>query len=457
MTDKELLALLADLESDRVERKGSIAEKEKIRQAICAFSNDMPNHELPGVIFIGASDDGQSAGIDVTDRLLLTLSDMRSDGNILPLPAMTVQKRTLQGCDLAIVVVHPADAPPVRLKGNIYIRVGPRRAIANSDEERRLAEKRRYRDIPADIRPLPSALMETLDELLFRRVYLPLALSPEALEQNRRGLEHQLIAARFAHPGSIRPGSHPCPTVLGELVIGNKPTDQVPGAFVQLLRIEGTGLTDPIQFAHELQRPLPDLLRELEALLKINIHTHPDITSGPVEIRHPDYPLAALQQIIRNAIAHRAYEHTHAPVRIRWFTDRVEIYSPGGPFGQVTRENFGSPGKYDYRNPNLAAVLKELGYIQRFGLGIAIAREEMEKNGNPPIQFQVEDNQVTVVLRKADNRPARRSEPAAGRPIEADPDSHSAKDPGASVPRTREKPLRRPGWRGRRLFSWWPV
>nr|VFK28925.1 MAG: ATP-dependent DNA helicase RecG [Candidatus Kentron sp. MB]VFK33406.1 MAG: ATP-dependent DNA helicase RecG [Candidatus Kentron sp. MB]VFK76149.1 MAG: ATP-dependent DNA helicase RecG [Candidatus Kentron sp. MB] len=405
MTDEELLTLLEDLESDRVERKESINEKEKIRRAICAFCNDMPNHRLPGVVFIGATDKGEMVGIEVTDRLLLTLSDMRSDGNILPLPTMTVQKRTLNGRDLAVVIVQPADAPPVRFKGGIYIRVGPRRAIASLDEERRLNEKRRYRDLPADIRPLPSAPMDSLDELLFRRNYLPLALSPEVLAQNRRSLEHQLIAARLAHPGlpyseSDSLGSSIRPTVLGELVVGKDPTDWIHGAFVQFLRIDGDEWGDPIQSAHELRFPLPDLLRELEELLKLNIRSRLDLTSGPVEVRQPDYPLVALQQIVRNAILHRAYEQTHAPVQVRWFTNQVEIQNPGGPFGRVTRENFGRPGEYDYRNPNLAAVLKELGYVQRFGLGITIARREMEKNGNPPIEFQVEDSHVAVILRR---------------------------------------------------------
>nr|VFK08703.1 MAG: ATP-dependent DNA helicase RecG [Candidatus Kentron sp. LPFa] len=394
MKDEELLALLEDMESDRVERKVSIAEKEKIRQAICAFSNDMPNHGLPGVVFVGVTDKGGMAGIDVTDQLLLTLSDMRSDGNILPLPGITVQKRTLDGHDLAVVIVQPADAPPVRFKGGIYIRVGPRRAIASPDEERRLNEKRRHRNLPADIRPLPSAPMESLDELLFRRVYLPSALSPEILEQNQRSLEHQLIAAKFAHPDIPNR-----PTILGELTVGKDPTDWVPGAFVQFLRIDGEEWGDPIQSAHELRSPLPDLLRELEELLKINIHSRVDLTSGPVEVRQPDYPLVALQQIVRNAILHRSYEQTHAPVQVRWFTNQVEIYNPGGPFGRVTRENFARPGEYDYRNPNLAAVLKELGYVQQFGLGITIARREMEKNGNPPIEFQVEDSHVAAILR----------------------------------------------------------
>jgi ATP-dependent DNA helicase RecG len=117
-------------------------------------------------------------------------------------------------------------------------------------------------------------------------------------------------------------------------------------------------------------------------------------------VQRPDYPIVALQQIVRNAILHRSYENTNAPVRLYWFMDRVEIQSPGGPYGQVTKQNFGTSGAYDYRNPNLAAVMKDLGYVQRFGVGIAQARRELEKNGNPPLEFQVEDSYVAAIIRR---------------------------------------------------------
>ena len=52
MDDQELEKLLDDLESDRVERNSSIANKDKICEAICAFANDLPNHQSPGVLFI---------------------------------------------------------------------------------------------------------------------------------------------------------------------------------------------------------------------------------------------------------------------------------------------------------------------------------------------------------------------------------------------------------------------
>ncbi len=395
MDDLELTELLHDLESDRAERKESIAHKDRIGEAICAFANDLPNRGLPGVVFVGARNDGACADLEVTDRLLQTLGGMRSDGNILPLPTMTVEKRTLAGCDLAVVIVEPSYAPPVRYKGVTWIRVGPRRARATAEEERRLIEKRRAGDLPFDIRPFPSATTDDLDRDLFLRVYLPSEQPHDVLEENSRSIEQQLASVRFATPP---PESRP--TSLGLLVVGARPRDFIPGDYVQFLRFDGTLLTDPVSDQKEVDGPLPGLLRLLEEVFKAHISVGSDVSSGVLEMRRPDYPIVALQQLARNAVMHRDYESSNAPVKIYWFDDRIEIHNPGGPYGQVTRQNFGQPGITDYRNPNLSAALKSLGFVQRFGIGIELARKELEKNGNPEPEFQVEEAHVCAILRR---------------------------------------------------------
>jgi ATP-dependent DNA helicase RecG len=111
-----------------------------------------------------------------------------------------------------------------------------------------------------------------------------------------------------------------------------------------------------------------------------------------------DYPEEALRQLIRNALMHRAYEGTNAPTRVTWFDDRLEIQNPGGPYGIVTRANFGTPHAADYRNPTLAGWLKMLHYVERFGVGIAIARQRLAENGNPAPVFTPEDSHTLVTV-----------------------------------------------------------
>jgi ATP-dependent DNA helicase RecG len=392
MEDQELESLLADLESDRVERKVSISDK--VGAAICAFANDLPGHQRAGVCFIGVDDRGHCANLPITDQLLLTLAHFRSDGNLLPFPTMTVQKRTLRGCEMAVILIEPSDAPPVRYRGRTYIRVGPSTRIATPEEERRLTEKRRSGNLPFDIQAIPSASLDDLDLELFRRTYLPSSLAPEILAENQRTIEQQLASLRLATIGpDVRP------TILGLLTVGKEPRQYLPGAYVQFLRIDGLDLADPIKAQREIDGAMIDLLRLLDEILEVHISVSVDITSGSTETRRADYPIAALQQLVRNAVLHRTYEGTHAPVRVTWFNDRIEIQNPGGPYGQVSRENFGRPGITDYRNPHLAEAMKNLGYVQHFGVGIQIARRELERNGNPPLEFVVEAGHVLAIVR----------------------------------------------------------
>lgn len=88
-TDDEPEMLLAAVESHRVERTVSFEKGDKFREAICAFANDLPGTGAPGYLFIGATDDGKWSGKPVTDQLLLALTGIRSEGDILPPPRMS--------------------------------------------------------------------------------------------------------------------------------------------------------------------------------------------------------------------------------------------------------------------------------------------------------------------------------------------------------------------------------
>lgn len=396
LTDQDLLALLDDLESDRAERKESFKgdAPKKARQAVCAFSNDLPGHDLAGVLFIGAKDNGEPSGLEITDQLLLSLADMKTDGNILPLPVLSVEKRRLKGAEMAVVAVMPSDMPPQKYDGRIWIRTGPRRSIANEQEERILVEKRRYKNLPFDIHPLPSAHLGDLSRVIFENDYLPQAFAADILEANQRTYEERLASCRM-----IVSPDDTTPTVTGVLALGKRPQDFLPGARVQFLRIDGSELADPVSDAEEIGGSLVQLLRRTDDKLRSHNRTTVDISAAPTHVLGTPYPQAALQQLVYNAILHRAYESTNAPTRVYWFNDRIEINSPGGPYGNVTAENFGKPGITDYRNPNMADVLKTFGFIQAFGRGIPTARRAMASNGNPAPEFDTSASAVVCVLR----------------------------------------------------------
>jgi ATP-dependent DNA helicase RecG len=396
-THSELETLLNGVESDLVERKESWKgdSPETGRQAVCAFANDIPDRHRPGVLFVGAKDNGQPSHIPITDELLRTLSDIKTDGQILPPPSMVVQREFLNGADMAVVIIQPADAPPVRYKGRIYIRIGPRRGTASAQDERILNEKRRCRDLPFDIQPVHSASMSDLSRILFEQEYLPNAFAPDVLDANERRYEERLAACKM-----ITTADDPTPTVLGLLVIGKSPRDWFPGAYIQFLRIKGSQFSDPILDEASIDGSLAQMLRRLDEKLDVHNQIAVDFTSTSIESRSTVYPRVALQQFTRNAVMHRTLEGTNAPIRIYWFNDRIEILNPGGPYGIVTCENFGKPGITDYRNVHLAEAMKVLGYVQKFGVGIANAQAELLRNGNPPAELQPSISDVLVTIRR---------------------------------------------------------
>ena len=397
LTDEELAELVDGGESFRVESKETIDgdAPTRIREAVCAFANDLPGSGQAGVVIVGMTDAGEPSGMRVNDRLLTRLGAIKTDGNIVPPPTMLVEKRILKGREVALITVRPSDSPPVRYKGTIHVRHGPQRGVATEQDERILNERRRATAIPFDIQPIPGSGVSDLSLRRFDEEYLPRAFSPEVLEANDRTTEQRLATAKM-----IASVSDPRATVLGLLVLGIRPRDFIPNAYVQFLRIEGAALSDPIVDEENIDGTLPEVVRRLDEKMKAHIHTSIDLNVADQERREPNYPLEALQQITRNAVMHRAYEATNAPVRVNWFNDRVEVHSPGGAFGMVTQKNFGRPGVTDYRNPNIAEALKVFGYVQRFGAGIAIARRALSESGHPEPEFVVEDAFVQATIRR---------------------------------------------------------
>lgn len=393
LSNQELEDLLKIAESDRVEFTESIRDLDKIREAICAFANDLPGHNKPGLVFIGVKDDGNCAHLTIDDKLLQTLGGLRSNGKILPFPTMEVDKRTLNNCEVAVIQVEPSDNPPVKVDGRCWIRVGPRRGQATAEDERRLTEKRRWGTLPYDVQGVRGASMENdLDMRKFEQDYLPFAVSPEVLEENDRNRGEQLQALRLTTPDGT-------PTVTAILMLGKDPHYWFPCAYIQFVRYGGNEVTDAIVDHKAIRGTLADQLHELEIILKANIATAMD-TSGPRHIERPDYPYEALRELARNAVIHRNYENSNTPVRISWFADNVEINNPGSVYGSVTRENFGQPGVTAYRNPTIAEAMRNMGFMQRFGIGITTAHKALKANGNPPPEFDIQENFVFAKVKK---------------------------------------------------------
>ena len=392
LSQEQLVVLLSDLESDRVERTESTNNSDKFGQAVCAFANDLPNHRHPGYLLVGVKDDGLLAGLAVSDELLRNLGGIRADGNVLPQPAMNVSKFSLAGGDVAVVEVLPSDLPPVRYKGRVYVRVGPRKAVANEQEERILSERRVALARSFDARPCAEAGLGDLALGQFD-AYRRESVDAETIAANHRSVEQQLASLRLFD------ADRNCPTNAGLLLIGKNPRFFLPGAYVQYLRLPGSTLTDLPEDQAEVSGDLLSMLTELGARARLLIQHTLRPAKALQEKMLGDYPEQALRELLMNAVMHRNYD-SNTPVRFYAFSDHIEIQSPGGLYGEATQENF--PTRNSYRNPVIAEAMKSLGFVNRFGYGVQRAQALLAENGNPPAVFEFDEH---AVLAKIFRRP----------------------------------------------------
>jgi ATP-dependent DNA helicase RecG len=391
VADQDVLSAFTGGESDRVEFKSTL--NADLREAVCALANDLGDTRRPGYLFVGVRDDGSCANITIDDRLLSTLAQIRSGGDLQPLPSITVAPAEIDGCRCAVVIVQPTDDPPLKYRGRVWVRVGTSTLVASPQDERILVERRGTANVPADHRRLPGSSVDDLDREFFRTTYLPEAYAADVLQANQRTEEERLVALRFADGGEA--------TVGGILVLGRDPLRFMPGAYVQFVAYDGLSITDYVADQKVLAGRLDVVARAVLELVALSIPVALVRNEGPTDVKRPRYPISALREIVINALMHRDYAGGHAPVRVYRYSDRFEIWNPGGPYGAVRRERFAFGGVTAYRNPVVADALKTLGFAQRFGFGIPYARQALAENGNPSPEFQVENEYVNVVVRTA--------------------------------------------------------
>jgi ATP-dependent DNA helicase RecG len=400
LSQNELLTLLSTEESDRIEFTISTKDTDKFCQAICAFSNDFPNNKQNGYLIININDKGQ-IGVDekgkptnivISDELLQYLAGLRESGNILPKPALSVNKYTINGNDIAIVEVYPCLTPPVRYKGTIWIRNGPRKAIAGEVEERILLEKRTSNAKTYDAIPCFGSSIEDINISLFKSSYLPYAIDAETLEKNGRDIKSQLASLRLFDLKSD------CPSNAGIILLCDVSKYYFSGNYIQYVKFSGESLDSEIINAQEFKADLISIMNQLDSFVKNNIETRPVFVSMLKEENIKTYPFKAIREILNNAVMHRDYE-SNAPIKFYEFSDRIEISNPGGLYGSATPSNF--PNQSDYRNPILAEGLKILGYINKFNRGVETAKSELKQNGNPEPQFIYDiPSQFAVIVYK---------------------------------------------------------
>lgn len=404
ITTDEIRAMLLDVENDRVERTISTTNTDKFGQAICAFANDLPNHKQPGYLFLGVTDDGAVSGINVTDVLLKNIAAIRTDGNIQPQPSMVVQKVPMPEGDIIMVEVQPHVFPPVRYKGRVWIRVGPRKGFASEADERILMEKRRTNVTSFDSMPCLNATLDDLDTRLFNHFFLPKAVDDDVIKEDTRDIRFQLSAFGFYDT------RYDCPTNAGMLFFAKNLRRFIGGAYIQYVKFAGKDRASDILSEHEFKDNLCTILPEIDTFIKTAItNRRPIPVSSAREENVVDYPDWATRELLMNAICHRDYE-SNGPIQFYQYADRIEIENHGGLYGRANEQNF--PNVNDYRNLVVAEGMKVLGFVNRQSRGVLKVQRELRENENDEAVYDFGYQTAVLVCEKKSPRGERLKEEA---------------------------------------------
>ena len=93
--------------------------------------------------------------------------------------------------------MQPAEFPPVRYRGRIWVRVGPRKSIASEAEEKVLTERRLSNVRTFDAKPCLGTSLQDLDISLIKKEFLSKAVAEDILAEDKRSIEEQLASLGF--------------------------------------------------------------------------------------------------------------------------------------------------------------------------------------------------------------------------------------------------------------------
>ena len=419
------LVNLRVVESARVEFKANWNPKPCLH-TICAYANDIDNWG-GGYIVLGVeAQDGipclpvsgiTKGTIDKINRELLNICNL-----IEPRYIPVTENVIYQGKDLLVIWIpggknRPYKCPerlPESSVKSYYIRKLASTIKANARDIQELFALSEV--IPFDDRINPKADIEDLRPPLIMNFLHEVR---SGLYETAKSMPLQSLASsmRIAE-GAVE---YFKPLNVGLMFFNDRPDN-----FFRYARIEvvdkpnetGAGMTEKT-FTGPLDRQLRDALAYIKNYVitdKVN-----KLANFAESERVYNYPYAAVEEAVSNAIHHRDYQIPE-PITVIKTPDKLEILSFPGPDRSISDESIKALRMVAtrYRNRRIGEFLKELHLVEGRNTGIPTILESLDSNGSAPPLFETDEDRsyfrVTFFLHEAfradinqpDSQPAKR-------------------------------------------------
>ena len=348
-------------------------ERNALADEMAAFANTRG-----GTLVLGVSDRTREVTgipleqLDVVERFVAEIIEDSLDP---PLDASIhrIELAGPGGAPLPVLrIVVPRSLFVHRSPSGFLRRVGSSKRTMKTEELARLLQHRsQTRLIRFDEQTLSRASAEDLEAPLVERFRTP-----------RTGTDLPALAHKLGMVGSADDETMR-PTVAGILLGSSHPESWFPNAFIQAVRYRGREINESWDLTHyqldaeDIYGPLDTQITKACDFVFRNQTIAASKYMGRMDI--PQYDMASVFEALVNAVAHRDYSLHGSHIRLRMFSNRLEIYSPGGLVNSMELGLLAD--RQATRNETLVNLLRLIP-VPRDGPGIETARQTfMDKRG----------------------------------------------------------------------------
>ena len=368
--------------------RGNRRTRKELLQAVAESLSAMANAG-GGRVLLGADPEEKTLGIFFDDRERYLFTHALQESFHPPFP-FQVARKEVEGKTLLQFTVLPSPVAHLLSNGKGYLRVGPQNVSLS--RERIVTQREARAETWHEREILPGSSFSDLDENLLNDFLTRLGFQgdPENILHRPYGLiEYQ--------------GGKPVLNRAAAYLFGKDPLRWHPRPGIEFVRFEGAerrgGSGYNVAERIRIEAPALRLIQEAEKLVGKRVQDR--ILSRDLFFRERfEYPSFTWKEALINAIAHRDYSFEGSAISIWMFDDRIEVRSPGKLPGPVKAKKILGHDKIHYaRNPLMARVLTDAGFMQSLGNGLPRIFQEMNQQGLNPPEWKEEETFFCLVFR----------------------------------------------------------
>ena len=352
MNEKELIKLIREGESEKVEFKESLSDWKEIIKTISAFSNTKG-----GAVLIGVTDKERIKGLQIGGKTMEDLANKIKE-NTDPKNYPKIRIEEINKKKIIVIEIEESKSKPVFAFDGVYKRVGKTNQRISSEEIRKLAKE--SGNIYWDGQICGEATFEDLDEERVEKF-----LRKAKYERNFNIDPETPIKEALERLELIKNGKL---TNAAVLLFGKNPQKFFLQAEVRCARFKGTKPVKPFIDMKVFGGNIIDQVDKSLSFVLEHVPMKVYLAGKPEREEKYEYPPDAIREAIINAVCHRDYEEA-SNVQIRIFDDRIEIWGCGPLPKPLTIESLKKKHKSILRNPLIAKCFFLIKFVEQWGTG----------------------------------------------------------------------------------------